>query len=87
MEASFGSTAHGAGRMMSRGAAVRSYPYEKVKQDLESRGIFLEAASKKGVVEEAPGAYKDVDSVVDVSDRVGIGTKVVRLTPIGVVKG
>ena len=87
MEASFGSTAHGAGRMMSRGAAVRSYPYEKEKQDLESRGIFLEAASKKGVVEEAPGAYKDVDSVVDVSDRVGIGTKVVRLTPIGVVKG
>ena len=87
MEASFGSTAHGAGRMMSRGAAIRSYPYEKVRQDLESRGILLEAASKKGVVEEAPGAYKDVDSVVEVSDRVGIGTKVVRLTPIGVVKG
>jgi tRNA-splicing ligase RtcB len=87
MEASFGSTAHGAGRMMSRGAAIRSYPYDKVKQDLESRGILLEAASKKGVVEEAPGAYKDVDSVVEVSDRVGIGTKVVRLTPMGVVKG
>lgn len=87
MEASFGSTAHGAGRMMSRGAAIRNYPYEKVKQDLESRGIILEAASKKGVVEEAPGAYKDVDSVVEVSDRVGIGTKVVRLSPLGVVKG
>ncbi len=87
MEASFGSTAHGAGRMMSRGAAIRNYPYEKVKQDLESRNILLEAASKKGVVEEAPGAYKDVDSVVEVSDRVGIGTKVVRLTPMGVVKG
>lgn len=87
MEASFGSTAHGAGRMMSRGAAIRNYPYEQVKQDLESRNILLEAASKKGVVEEAPGAYKDVDSVVEVSDRVGIGTKVVRLTPMGVVKG
>lgn len=87
MEASFGSTAHGAGRMMSRGAAIRAYPYEKVKQDLNSKGIMLEAASKKGVVEEAPGAYKDVDIVAEVSHRVGIGTKVVRLTPIGVVKG
>ena len=87
MEASFGSTAHGAGRMMSRGAAIRAYPYDSVRRDLESRGIFLESASKKGVVEEAPGAYKDVDVVVDVSDRAGIGTKVARLVPIGVVKG
>ncbi|MGI0090198.1 MAG: RtcB family protein, partial [Nitrososphaerales archaeon] len=60
LEASFGSTAHGAGRMMSRGAAIRTYPYESVKHDLESKGIMLESASKKGVVEEAPGAYKDV---------------------------
>jgi tRNA-splicing ligase RtcB (3'-phosphate/5'-hydroxy nucleic acid ligase) len=87
LEVSFGSTAHGAGRMMSRGAATRAYPFEKVKQDLESKGIVLESASRKGVVEEAPGAYKDVDAVVDVSDRVGIGTKVVRLTPMAVVKG
>lgn len=87
MDLSFGSTAHGAGRMMSRSAAIRSYPYDSVKRDLESKGIMLESASRKGVVEEAPGAYKDVDAVVDVSDRVGIGTKVVRLTPIGVVKG
>lgn len=87
LKLSFGSTAHGAGRMMSRGAAVRTYPYESVKRDLESKGIQLESASKKGVAEEAPGAYKDVDVVADVSDRVGIGTKVVRLTPIAVVKG
>jgi tRNA-splicing ligase RtcB (3'-phosphate/5'-hydroxy nucleic acid ligase) len=87
MLASFGSTAHGAGRTMSRGAAIRSYPYEAVKRDLESKGIVLECASKKGVVEEAPGAYKDVDAVADVSDRVGIATKVVRLTPIAVIKG
>ncbi|MHB8567436.1 MAG: RtcB family protein [Nitrososphaerales archaeon] len=87
LEVSFGSTAHGAGRTMSRGAAIRAYPYEKVKQDLESKGIVLESASKKGVVEEAPGAYKDVDSVVEVSHKVGIGTKVVRFTPMGVVKG
>jgi tRNA-splicing ligase RtcB len=87
MSASFGSTAHGAGRMMSRGAATRNYPYEQVRKDLDSRGIVLESASKKGVVEEAPGAYKDVDSVADVSDKVGIATKVARLTPIVVIKG
>ena len=87
MISSFGSTAHGAGRTMSRGAAIRNYPYEQVRHDLESRGIVLESASKKGVVEEAPGAYKDVDAVADVSDKVGIATKVVRLTPIAVIKG
>lgn len=87
LEASFGSTAHGAGRMMSRGAATRAYPFEQVKHDLESRGIILEAASKKGAVEEAPGAYKDVDAVAEVSHLVGIATKVVRLTPMAVVKG
>ncbi len=87
LEVSFGSTAHGAGRMMSRGAATRMYPYDQVRQDLERRGIFLESASKKGVVEEAPGAYKDVDSVAEVSDKIGIATKLVRLTPIAVVKG
>jgi tRNA-splicing ligase RtcB len=73
--------------MMSRGAAIRSYPYDQVRQDLEKRGILLESASKKGVAEEAPGAYKDVDSVAEVSDKVGIATKVVRLTPVAVVKG
>ncbi len=87
LEASFGSTAHGAGRMMSRGAAIRTYPYEQIKHDLDSRGIILEAASKKGAAEEAPGAYKDVDMVAEVSHLVGIATKVVRLTPIAVVKG
>lgn len=87
LEASFGSTAHGAGRTMSRGAAIRAYPYEQVRRDLESRGIILEAASKKGAVEEAPGAYKDVDAVAEVSHRAGIATMVVRLTPMAVVKG
>jgi tRNA-splicing ligase RtcB len=87
MSLSFGSTAHGAGRMMSRGAAIRAYPYDAMKQDLESRGIILEAASKRGAVEEAPGAYKDVDVVAEVSHKVGIATKAVRLTPMAVVKG
>ena len=87
MELSFGSTAHGAGRTMSRAAAVRKYPAQEVKRGLEKRGILVESASWRGVAEEAPGAYKDVDAVADVSHRVGIGTKVARLVPIGVVKG
>jgi tRNA-splicing ligase RtcB (3'-phosphate/5'-hydroxy nucleic acid ligase) len=87
MEASFGSTAHGAGRMMSRAAAIRAFPFEQIKNDLETRGILLETASKRGAVEEAPGAYKDVDVVAEVSHKVGIATKVVRLTPMAVVKG
>ncbi|MDG6923298.1 MAG: RtcB family protein [Nitrososphaerota archaeon] len=87
LDASFGSTAHGAGRFLSRAAATRAYPYLVVKQALEERGIILESASRKGVVEEAPGAYKDVDAVAEVSDKVGIASKVCRLTPIAVVKG
>jgi tRNA-splicing ligase RtcB (3'-phosphate/5'-hydroxy nucleic acid ligase) len=87
MLASFGSTAHGAGRFLSRAAATRQYPYLEVKHDLDERGIILESASKKGVAEEAPGAYKDVDAVAEVSHKVGIASKVVRLTPIAVVKG
>jgi tRNA-splicing ligase RtcB len=87
MELSFGSTAHGAGRMMSRAAAMRAYPASEIKKQLESRGILIEAASWKGVAEEAPEAYKDVDAVAEVSHKVGIATKVARLIPIGVVKG
>lgn len=87
MDLSFGSTAHGAGRMMSRAAAVRAYSPQSIKRRLESKGIQIEAASWKGVAEEAPEAYKDVDAVADVSHRVGIATKVARLVPIGVVKG
>ena len=87
MDLSFGSTAHGAGRMMSRSRARKDYPAEIVKYKLNKKGILIESASWRGISEEAPGAYKDVDIVVDVSDKIGIGTKVVRLTPIGVVKG
>ncbi len=87
MTLSFGSTAHGAGRMLSRAAAVRAHPAEQVKRNLNSRGIIIEAASWKGVAEEAPEAYKNVDEVAEVSHSVGIGLKVARLVPIGVVKG
>jgi len=87
MVKSFGSTAHGAGRMMSRAGALRTKSGFEVKRGLESHGIFLEAADIKVVSEEAPEAYKDVDIVAEVSDKVGIATKVVRVVPIGVVKG
>jgi len=87
MELSFGSTAHGAGRNMSRTAAKRRYWGEDVKKDLEKKGVLVKAASMSVVSEEAPGAYKDVDNVTDVSHNVGIATKVARLVPIGVSKG
>jgi tRNA-splicing ligase RtcB len=87
MEVSFGSTAHGAGRMMSRSAAKRRYWGGEIKKALEQRGIVIRAASAVVLAEEADPAYKNVDKVVDVSDKVGIATRVARLLPIAVVKG
>lgn len=87
MDLTFGSTAHGAGRTMSRSAAKRSYNAQDVQRRLESRGIYIKALTREGVVEEAPEAYKNVDSVADVSHALGIATKVARLVPIGVIKG
>ena len=87
MELSFGSTAHGAGRMMSRSAAKRKFWGGEIKTALEKRGIVVRAASTMVLAEEADPAYKNVDVVADVSDQVGIATKVARLVPIAVVKG
>ena len=87
MELSFGSTAHGAGRMMSRTAAKRKFWGEEIKAALEKRGIVVRAANAMVLAEEADSAYKNVDVVADVSDRLGIATKVARLVPIAVVKG
>jgi tRNA-splicing ligase RtcB len=87
MELSFGSTAHGAGRMMSRTAAKRNYWGGDIKKGLEQRGIYVRAASSVVLAEEADPAYKNVDAVAEVSDRLGIATKVARLVPIAVVKG
>ncbi|NQT78989.1 MAG: RtcB family protein [Candidatus Aminicenantes bacterium] len=86
-ELSFGSTAHGAGRLMSRHEARRRFRGEKIKQDMESKGIELKSTSWKGVAEEAAQAYKDVDEVVEVSHKVGIGKLVAKVVPIGVMKG
>jgi len=87
MSASFGSTAHGAGRMMSRSKARRNFTESEVKKSLNDKGIFIKSLTRDGVVEETPQAYKDVDSVVDVSHNLGIATKVAKLVPIGVIKG
>jgi tRNA-splicing ligase RtcB len=87
LDLSFGSTAHGAGRTMSRSAAKRTYSVENVRNRLESNGIYIKSLTKDGVVEETPEAYKDVDEVANVSHSLGIATKVVRLIPIGVIKG
>jgi tRNA-splicing ligase RtcB len=73
--------------MMSRSAAKRSHTVEGVRNSLESKGIYIKSLTKEGIVEETPDAYKDVDSVVDVSDSLGIATKVARLVPVGVIKG
>jgi tRNA-splicing ligase RtcB (3'-phosphate/5'-hydroxy nucleic acid ligase) len=86
-EETFSSTAHGAGRVMSRFAAKKKYDAQEVKQELELRKIYIKAASLKGISEEAPGVYKDVDEVVRVSHEAGIGNIVAKVIPLGVIKG
>ncbi len=87
MDISFGSTAHDAGRMLSREAAKRQFRGEEIRKQLEGRGVAVRAASPVVLAEEADPAYKDVDRVVDVSDKVGIATRVARLVSLAVVKG
>jgi tRNA-splicing ligase RtcB len=84
---SFGSVCHGAGRVKSRSAAKRSLRDEDVARNLASRGIQVMAASKGGLAEEASEAYKDVTEVVAVCHKAGLCRKVVKATPIGVIKG
>ena len=86
MNLTFGSTAHGAGRTMSRTRARKNYTESQVRKYLSEKGIEVKALTRDGVVEEAPQAYKDVDSIVNVSHELGIATKVAKLVPIGVIK-
>ena len=83
----FGSTCHGAGRRMSRHQARKEARTRNVPRELEARGILVRAASRRTVDEEIPEAYKDVEHVVDVVHGAGIGRKVAKLVPVGVVKG
>ncbi|MHC4958910.1 MAG: RtcB family protein [Planctomycetota bacterium] len=87
MEQTFGSACHGAGRALSRSAAMRRAKGRNIRMELRSRNVIARARSHKGLAEEMPEAYKDVTTVVDVVDRAGIAAKVARLRPIGVIKG
>jgi tRNA-splicing ligase RtcB (3'-phosphate/5'-hydroxy nucleic acid ligase) len=87
MERSFGSSCHGAGRRLSRHAAIRSFRYDEVTRRLSEKGIVVRSASREGVTEEAPGAYKDIEQVVRVAEGAGLSRRVARLLPLGVVKG
>ena len=87
LEKSFGSTAHGAGREMSRKEAIRTFRGEKVAKEMEQKNILVKAASWKGIAEESAPAYKDINEVAKVSNEAGLGKTVARLVPLGVVKG
>jgi tRNA-splicing ligase RtcB len=87
MEKTFGTTCHGAGRAMSRTAAVKEAAGRRIDKELEARGVIARAQSRKGLAEEQPKAYKNVDDVVEVVHRAGLSDKVARMRPIGVIKG
>jgi tRNA-splicing ligase RtcB (3'-phosphate/5'-hydroxy nucleic acid ligase) len=87
MESSFGSTCHGAGRVMSRARAKKEVRGDQLRQELEKQGVHIRAGSMAGLAEEAPAAYKDVDAVVETVAGAGIARKVARLRPVVVIKG
>ena len=87
MQQTFGSACHGAGRVMSRTAAVKQSQGRRIDHELAARGVIARAHSWKGLAEEQPDAYKDVNLVVDVVHRAGLAAKVARMRPIGVIKG
>jgi tRNA-splicing ligase RtcB len=87
MERTFGTTCHGAGRAMSRTAAVKASKGRRIDRELESEGVIARAHSFKGLAEEQPAAYKNVDLVVEVVHAAGLSRKVARMRPIGVIKG
>lgn len=87
MQETFGSVCHGAGRVMSRKASKKSTTAEEVVQRLQNKGILIQSASKAGITEEQPEAYKDVDEVVSIVHNAGLASMVARLKPIAVIKG
>ncbi|HDP99634.1 MAG TPA: RtcB family protein [bacterium] len=87
MEQTFGSTCHGAGRLLSRKKAIQQAKGRSIKQELEDQGIFIMATSMATINEEMPEAYKNVSDVVDAVVGAGISKKVARLKPLGVIKG
>jgi tRNA-splicing ligase RtcB (3'-phosphate/5'-hydroxy nucleic acid ligase) len=87
LERSFGTTCHGAGRRLSRTGARKQITGQELRKQLEADGIVVRSPSNKGLAEEAPFAYKDVERVVEVVERAGLARRVVQLRPLGVVKG
>jgi tRNA-splicing ligase RtcB len=87
MERSFGTTCHGAGRRKSRTAAKKEIGGAELRRQLEAQGIVVRSPSNKGLAEEAPFAYKDVEAVVRIVERAGLARRVAQLRPLGVVKG
>ncbi|MBI5207363.1 MAG: RtcB family protein [Candidatus Firestonebacteria bacterium] len=87
MEETFGSTCHGAGRLMSRTSALKQKDSQSIIKDMEEKNIYLVAREKKTIGEEATYAYKDVNKIVDIVHGAGISKKVARLKPVGVIKG
>jgi tRNA-splicing ligase RtcB len=87
MEQTFGTACHGAGRLMSRTAAIRHAQGRRIDEELAARGVIARARSWKGLAEEQPAAYKDVDLVVEVVHKANLARKVARMRPIGVIKG
>jgi tRNA-splicing ligase RtcB len=87
MDETFGSTAHGSGRTMSRTEAKRTIRGDKLQKDMESRGIYVRTTSYSGLAEEAGQAYKEINEVVDTLNKSGISKSVILLKPIGNVKG
>jgi tRNA-splicing ligase RtcB len=83
----FGSACHGAGRSMSRHEATRRWQGRELVHELAGRGVFIRSPSMRGVAEEAPGAYKPVESVVDAAEHAGLARKVARLEPLICIKG
>ena len=87
MDRTFGTTCHGAGRAMSRTAAVKDAVGRRIDKELEARGVIAMSSSRQGLAEEQPKAYKNVDHVVEVVHDAGLSKKVARMRPIGVIKG
>ncbi|MCK5328889.1 MAG: RtcB family protein, partial [Candidatus Latescibacteria bacterium] len=87
MAETFGSTCHGAGRVMSRSKAKKQAKGRAIHRELEDQGIYVCARGKNSLAEEMPEAYKDVDEVVEAVHRAGLSRKVARIRPVGVVKG
>jgi tRNA-splicing ligase RtcB len=87
MEETFGSTCHGAGRVMSRKAAIRATKGRSLQRELEDQGIFVKYRGRETLQEECPEAYKDVDEVVNAAHGAGISRRVARMKPMGVMKG